>query len=248
MALIDILATQVTSLLQAFNNMNANARKTSEFPLQTPLENTSLIRVEDSLGISKHVSINQIIDKATSYLSNELLYFSGITVVGNTVTLSIGSVWRINSVVYSNATTKVFTVPFAGSGAIREDILVGDNLNNVTKITGNEDDVLIKPPVPNDKVIVCELKVTETTISIIKSNGSVPTPESISFNVAIAGTQNFTIPDGAICYMVHVVEGFVARKDAVSNGWINNWEQVGTTITLKKSTVVGQRIHISYNV
>lgn len=167
MAQIDILSAQVAALTEAFNAMNANARKTSEFPLQDPLILESLIRIEE-LGVSKHITIDQLISKATSFLTNELLYFSGTTIVGNTVTLLTGSVWKIDGVIYSNTSIKEFIVPYTSdAGLVRIDLLVGDNTNDVTRIQGDESDIAIIPTYSNDEVIICNIKVSDSNIEIV---------------------------------------------------------------------------------
>lgn len=245
MAQIDILTAQVAQIIKALNDLNANARKTSEFPLQDPIVDNSLVRVEES-GVSKHITLSQIIDRATSFISNELLYFSGVTISVNNVTLLTGSVWRIDSVIKSNAANAPFTVPYTSvSGSVRVDLLVGNDDNSVTKIAGSEDDIPIKPNHDNNQVVICALLVTDTSIMVVESKGNLP----VSYNVTVASTQDFAIPEGAICESVHVNEGFIPEKDAVSNGWVNNWEQINsTTIRLKKATLVNQRIHITYNI
>lgn len=242
MAQIDILTQQVAALTQAVQQIYDNARKTNEFPLQSPLVDTSLIRVEES-GVSKYVTASQLVNEATKNLNNELLYFAGATVVGNTVTALAGSVWTINGLTYTNASDVVFTVPYCTtSGDFRMDLFVGDNTNNVTQIIGDEDDFIIKPITPTDKVVVFSIQVTDSTIFLIDANGFM----SVSYNISVAGTQTFTIPSGAVCQSVHINEGFIPKKDVISDGWVNNWELIGDNVTIKKTTSAGQRVHITF--
>jgi len=165
MAQIDILAQQVALLTQAVNDIYANAKTTDEFSLQSPLEVDSLIRVEDSTGVSKHIAVLDILNKASFQLTNKLLYFNGVTIVGNTVTLLAGSVWRVDNVVYSNVSNVVFTVPYVATpGDFRKDLIVGGGSNtDVTKIAGSDSDVPIEPNYPIDKVIMAPDRDWETT-------------------------------------------------------------------------------------
>lgn len=168
MAQIDILTQQVALLTQAINDIYANAKTTAEFSLQSPLETDSLIRIEDSTGESKYIAILDILTKASYQLSNKLLYFNGVTIVGNTVTLLSGSVWRIDNVVYSNISNIAFTVPYVAiAGDFRKDLLVGGNSNtDVTKIAGSEGANPIEPSYPIDKVILCPLIVSDSDIKL----------------------------------------------------------------------------------
>lgn len=239
MAQIDILTAQVASLIQAFNNLNANARKTSEFPLQDPLVDTSLIRVEES-GVSKHITVNQIIEKTTSFLNNELLYFSGTTILANAITLAIGSVWRINSIVYSNTTDKAFTVPYTSSiGLVRIDLLVGDNENNVTRIQGDESDIAITPLHPNDKVIICAIEVTDSSLMPVSAKGN----KSKRF----AGNgQSYTLPSGAIAFKGWINESVQYLEDPAFVSDLLTFTQAGDVVTFKKAITLNQRIVIDY--
>ena len=193
MAQIDILAQQVALLTQAVSDIYANAKTTDEFPLQSPLETTSKIRVEDSAGISKYVAILDILNKASFQLTNKLLYFNGVTIVGNTVTLLAGSVWRIDNVVHSNVSNIPFTVTYVSTpGDFRKDLIVGGASNtDVTKIAGTDSDVPIEPNYPIDKVIICSLIVTDSSISI--DNTNVPGIPLAIERIAAAGQTVFNI-------------------------------------------------------
>jgi len=94
MAQIDIIAAQLAQVIQWINDIEENARKTDEFPNETPLDTDSLLRVQNTAGNSQWITVGDIVDKATSYLGNKLIYFAGTTIVGNTVTLLSGSIWR----------------------------------------------------------------------------------------------------------------------------------------------------------
>ncbi len=167
MAQIDLLAQQVALLTQAVNDIYANAKTTGEFPYQTPLVQSSKVRVENGTD-SEYVLLSDIINQAGFVLTNKLLYFNGVTIVGNTVTLLAGSVWRVNNNIYSNIANIPFTVPYVTTpGDFRKDLIVGGASNSdVTKIAGSESDIAIEPNYPNNKVIICALNVTDSSISV----------------------------------------------------------------------------------
>ena len=167
MAQIDLLAQQVALLTQAVNDIYANAKTTGEFPYQTPLVQDSKVRVENGTD-SEYVLLSDIINQAGFVLTNKLLYFNGVTIVGNTVTLLSGSVWRVDNNIYSNIANITFTVPYATTpGDFRKDLIIGGGSNSdVTKIAGSESDIAIEPIYPNNKVIICALNVTDSSISV----------------------------------------------------------------------------------
>lgn len=199
MAQIDILIAQVAALTNAFNGIYAKARKTDEFAVQSPMQTDSLIRVEDAAGVSKHISILDILNKASFQLSNKLLYFNGVTISGNTVTLLSGTVWRIDNVVYSNITNIPFIVPYVVSvGDVRKDLILGGGSNtDVTRVQGSESDVPLEPVYAIDKVILCELIVTNTTISFANAFGSgvkYPTVDAVSLGLDSKNGVYFPMP------------------------------------------------------
>lgn len=189
MAQIDILAQQVALLTQAVNDIYANAKTTGEFPYQSPLAQDSKVRVENGTD-SEFVLLSDIINSAGFVLTNKLLYFNGVTIVGNTVTLLAGSVWRVNNVVYSNISNIPFTVPYVSTpGDFRKDLIVGGASNaDVTKISGTDSDVPIEPNYPNDKVIICSLIVTDSSISV---DGSSVPGLSEQLDLEANGIDNF---------------------------------------------------------
>lgn len=229
MAQIDILAQQVALLTQAVNDIYANAKTTDEFPLQSPLETSSKIRVEDSAGISKHVAILDILNKASFQLTNKLLYFNGVTIVGNTVTLLAGSVWRIDNIVYSNVSNIPFTVPYVSTpGDFRKDLIVGGASNtDVIKIDGTDSDVPIEPNYPIDKVIICSLIVTDSSISV--DGASVP---GIQKAIERRTTAGQTVIDIGTTEPVKLMYWNGSPQEAIY------WSQSGQNITLSFSTPV----------
>lgn len=221
MAQIDILTQQVALLTQAINDIYANAKTTGEFPYQSPLAQSSKVRVEDGTD-SKFVLLSDIIDQASTVLTNKLLYFNGVTIVGNTVTLLAGSVWRVNNVIYSNIVNIPFTVPYVSTpGDFRKDLIIGGASNSdVTKITGSESDIAIEPNYPNDKVIICALNVTDSSISV--DNASVPgLPEQIDREAN--GIDNF-IDIGTTQRAKSFYYGSVLQEKSM-------WSQVGSVVT-----------------
>ena len=235
MSQLDINTQLIAQIIQALNDIDQNAKKTDEFPAQSPLESTSLIRIEDITGISKKISINDILTQASFQLSNKMLYFNGVTMVGNTVTLLTGTVWRINGIVYSNISNVPFTVPYVVSpGDVRNDLIIGGNSNtDVTKIVGSDGSNPIEPNYPNDKVILCSLLVTNSGISIIGLDDK----SSLLFTAPITGTnQTFEMP-----------AGFVPRLVFKSNGFIRyaaDWNYSGTTLTIITNANTGNKIDV----
>ena len=230
MAQIDILAQQVALLTQAVNDIYANAKTTDEFPLQSPLETSSKIRVEDSTGVSKYVAVLDILNKASFQLINKLLYFNGVTIVGNTVTLLAGSVWRIDNVVYSNISNIPFTVPYVSTpGDFRKDLIVGGASNtDVTKIAGTDSDVPIEPNYPIDKVIICGLIVTSSSISV--DGASVPRLSS-QIDLEANGTDNF-VNIGTTEKVTSFYYGSVLQEKIY-------WSQSGSIINFTFTPVAG---------
>ena len=241
MAQIDILTQQVALLTQAFNDIYANARKTNEFPNESPLDESSLIRVQNTLGLSEHISVGAIIDKATSFLGNQLLYFSGVTIVGNTVTLLSGSVWRVDGNVYTNVSNVPFTIPYVTNiGDFRSDLIVGGNSNSdVTRIIGEESDIAINPPHPNNKVVICELIISSSEIMI-------STKTQKTYTEILSGNkQIFTLPYGSEIEHVFINEAEVINTS--NSLYPKRYTFLNNVVTIiAPTTVTNNRITILY--
>jgi len=222
MAQIDILTQQVALLTQAINDIYANAKTTGEFPYQTLLVQSSKIRVENGTD-SEYVLLSDIINQAGFVLTNKLLYFNGVTIVGNTVTLLAGSVWRVNNAVYSNIANIPFTVPYVTTpGDFRKDLIIGGASNSdVSKIAGSESDIAIEPNYPNNKVIICALTVTDSSISV--DNTDVPGIPLAIERTATAGQTVFDIGTTAPVKLIFW-NGSPQEKAY--------WSQSGSSVTL----------------
>jgi len=220
MSQTDLNTQQIALILQWINNVESNAKTTGEFPYQTPLTQDSKVRVENGTD-SEYVLLSDIINQAGFVLTNKLLYFNGVTIVGNTVTLLAGSVWRVDNNIYSNIANIPFTVPYVTtSGDFRKDLIIGGASNSdVTKVTGSESDIAIEPNYPNNKVIICALNVTDSSISVdITPNDKLT--EQLDFEAN--GTDNF-IDIGTILKVTSFYYGSVLQiKD--------DWSQTGSII------------------
>lgn len=192
MSQTDLNTQQIALILQWINNVESNAKTTGEFPYQIPLVQDSKVRVENGTD-SEYVLLSDIINQAGFVLTNKLLYFNGVTISGNTVTLLAGSVWRVDNNIYSNIANIPFTIPYVTTpGDFRKDLIIGGASNSdVTKVTGSESDIAIEPNYPNNKVIICSLIVTDSSISV--DNTDVPGIPLAIERTATAGQTVFDI-------------------------------------------------------
>jgi len=246
LAQIDIIAAQLAQVIQWINDVEANARKTSEFPLQSPMLTDSLLRVENSLGVSEHIAILDILTKASFQLSNKLLYFNGVNIAGNAVTLLAGSVWRVDNVVYSNIANIPFTVPYTTiSGDFRKDLLVGGNSNtDVTQVTGSEAVIPIQPNYPFDKVPLVELLVSDSSITLVDSNVGALIP--MTFARLVTAQQNFTIPSGKKARFATVNGAIWNLNDANLAAEPQTFTQPADDVVFKTVLPIGRLVIIYY--
>lgn len=155
---------RLASITAQLNAIGTNAKKTEELPLQTTLDPASLIRVSHG-GISKGIEIQKIIDSIKNNTYNQLLSIGQITLVGNVVTVPIDASWKINEIIYNTSIDTIITVPFAGSGLTRTDILVANTSGQIVLVQGTETSgIAARPNIPIDTVLVTEMVVTNTLV------------------------------------------------------------------------------------
>lgn len=155
---------RLASITAQLNAIGTNAKKTEDLPLQTTLDPASLIRVTHG-GISKGIEIQKIIDSIKNNTYNQLLSIGQITLVGNVVTVPIDASWKINEIIYNTSIDTIITVPFAGSGLTRTDILVANTSGQIVLVQGTETSgIAARPNIPIDTVLVTEMVVTNTLV------------------------------------------------------------------------------------
>lgn len=96
--------------------------------------------------------------------STKLISVGEITVDGNYVTVEPAE-WLINGINYETTSNTVLTVPFAATGKNRIDIIIGDTLNQIIRIAGDETTgIAVAPVVPLDTVYITQVAVNDNAI------------------------------------------------------------------------------------
>lgn len=225
MSEISELRQQVALLTQRLNDITVQARKIPELPTQNPLVTGSLIHVSES-GVSKYISVQQILDAIFSIRQNQLVSVGTIAVSGNDLTVPSGAQWIINNIDYSNLADIVINVPYAATGNTRTDIIVADTSNNMYRVNGPETaGISPAPNVPLNTVLVTTVNVTDSTIGyeppILGDN-----VEQLDFRMN--GTDNF-IDIGTTKKVVSLFYETVLQEKT----W---WSQSGNIVTFTFSS------------
>ena len=91
MSLIQQLLNKVSALTEKVNTISTSAKKTSEFPQQSILDENSKIRVEKN-GISEHIKISQIASSGGLKEWNAGIYNSRVAVYKNDLIYKLTSI------------------------------------------------------------------------------------------------------------------------------------------------------------
>lgn len=94
-------------------------------------------------------------------------FFRGnATIAANVITILEGAYWRIDGYSYRSETDYSFTIPYAGAGLRRKDIIVATDSWGFERIAGTATSgIPIAPNVPSARVLAFTLDVTATTVT-----------------------------------------------------------------------------------
>jgi len=166
MSTISYLASLVNQVIGRQNAIESNAKKVDELPHQTTLEPTSKLPVS-RLGVSEHITVQQIISSIQNSNYNKLLSVGAIDVEGTDIIVERGVSAQINGLLYSTSTDTIIPITLCASGFNRKDILVLTTSNTIIAISGEETDgaIVIAPTTPTtDAIYITEFDVSDSAI------------------------------------------------------------------------------------
>jgi hypothetical protein len=230
------LLDKVNQLTAKMNLWEQNAKSTEEFPSMSTLVPTASIRVSDA-GISKKVTIQQLIDASTYTAQNQIISVGEITVVSNDVTVP-ACVGLINGVTYQTTTDTVINVPFAASGKNRIDILVLNTSSQIVKVSGFETTgIAVRPNIPINSVLVTQINVTDSEITYVPN---------LLFYDELSQAEFDALGDATFQAGTYVIVNNAGTRttywySTVLGGWFTNSGGGGSTPNLQAVLGVGDR-------
>lgn len=197
MSSISILTQKIAALTTLVNGLITNAKKIDELPAETYLNPSSKVHISIN-GVSKSLSVYQLINAVRYGLFNQLISIGDLTLIDNEITVPANAYWKINEIFYSNPADIEIPIAYCATELIRKDILVANTLNNIILISGVETSgIAIAPNIPIDTLLVTEIDVTDASIgAIVQPVTGTVSDYSALFNCTEAGNQTFNIPVG----------------------------------------------------
>lgn len=163
------LTLKVQQLTQQLQQTQDLAKKISELPLQSILDPASLLHVSRN-GISEKLTVQKIIESASSLAFNRLLFVGDFILEGNSFTVPELAQWLIENVIFQNALSVSFNVPFSASARIRRDVIFGNNQGQILRQVGleisNDGIEPPKPAIPPNTVEITSFTVTDSVIGL----------------------------------------------------------------------------------
>lgn len=161
---LQFITSQIASINAFLNTLKANAKRIFELPTQTTLDLSSKIHVSRG-GVDEQLELQLLVSSLLNNTQNRIISIDdNITKVLLDVIVPPLS-WSIQNVIYSTSTDTTIPITLCSSGFNRKDIIVATDSGTVILVNGVEsDDIVLRPSIPLDSVLITELDVSDSDI------------------------------------------------------------------------------------
>lgn len=158
------LAQKLAGVIQQVQNIISLGKRIIEFPTQETLEPASYIHVSRN-GISEKLEIQKIIDAIANLDYDRLISVGLLSIDDNELKIPAFAQWLIDNIIFGNNAEVSIPIPFAEEGLNRTDLIYGNNLGQILRISGPElEGIFLKPNLPLNCVEITTLNVTDSSI------------------------------------------------------------------------------------